>query len=576
MSLLDDKVNTVCVQDTDSYKALLNGGWNKRRLINKDSICKDNRNRNVVIKEYEVSEFGTYRVEVSILAGSKGFFDLTLFAGRRNMIARNIDIKASSKYHKVFYQAVFPYIPALTAKRLNDKKIYISVAGIDEADADGALKVKITKEDVPVIWVAGDSTLTDQNAGIPYYPYASCAGWAQTISRYVRNAAVCNLSHSGMTSNCFRDDGHYDICCEYMKKGDLFVIQFGHNDQKRRNLAAFGGYTDNLKRYVNEVRKKGAEPVICSPISRIPLKLSEEESRQLGMPMHYSLLQAHADAAKEVARNLNVRFVDLHKFSMDRWILFGDKAKDYFMPGDITHTNEYGAVMIADFFMSEVRDMIDEEMIENTAFSPDLDVKEIPKEIPGPGIFDIEPPYLDIKDNPYYEGIRKAFRYALLDPCVMYLHPDDCMPRGQLLMVMFNAFRMAGIRPYKKKFPDVQVDEWISGYVQALIENDLIDYRTYSSEKRDGSESETIYYFRPDDPLTYEELSQFLVLKLEHDKRECYTKRACELGLIDIDLNDKDKEISRAEVYTILTRYMDKVKLADESLPPDAEVHPVH
>ena len=143
-------------------------------------------------------------------------------------------------------------------------------------------------------------------------------------------------------------------------------------------------------------------------------------------------------------------------------------------------------------------------------------------------------------------------------------------------MVMFNAFRMAGIRPYKKIFPDVQVDEWISGYVQALIENDLIDYRTYSSEKRDGSESETIYYFRPDDPLTYEELSQFLVLKLEHDKRECYTKRACELGLIDIDLNDKDKEISRAEVYTILTRYMDKVKLADESLPPDAEVHPVH
>lgn len=198
MSLLDDKVNTVCVQDTDSYKALLNGGWNKRRLINKDSICKDNRNRNVVIKEYEVSEFGTYRVEVSILAGSKGFFDLTLFAGRRNMIARNIDIKASSKYHKVFYQAVFPYIPALTAERLNDKKIYISVAGIDEADADGALKVKITKEDVPVIWVAGDSTLTDQNAGIPYYPYASCAGWAQTISRYIRNAAVCNLSHSGM------------------------------------------------------------------------------------------------------------------------------------------------------------------------------------------------------------------------------------------------------------------------------------------------------------------------------------------------------------------------------------------
>ena len=492
------------------------------------------------------------------------------------MIARNIDIQSGNRYQIAFYQAVFPYIPALMAKRLNDKKIYISLAGIDEADADSAIEVKISREDVPVIWVAGDSTLTDQNAGIPYYPYASCAGWAQTISRYIRKAAVCNLSHSGMTSNCFRDDGHYDICREFIKKGDLFIIQFGHNDQKRRNLAAFGGYADNLRRYVNEIRQEGAEPIICSPISRIPLTLSPNESKHLGEPIHYSLLQAHADAAKKVAEELNVRFVDLHKFSMDKWISFGDKAKEYFMPGDITHTNEYGAVMIADFFMSEVRDMIDEECITNSDFDPEQDVKEIPKELPGPGIFDIEPPYLDISDSPYHEGIRKAFKYALLDPCVMYLHPNDCMPRGQLLMVMFAAFRMAGIRPYKKKFPDIQVDEWISGYVQALIENDLIDYRTYFSEKRDESGDEPIYYFRPDDPLTYEELAQFLVLKLEHDKRECYTIRACELGLMDINLKEKDKEISRAEVYTILARYMDLEKKADESLPSDAEVHPVH
>ena len=568
------KCKQISVQDTDSYTALFNGGWNKRRLLSDEGVKSDSRNRNVIVRSFSVPEFGTYRVEVTLSARVKELSELTLFAGRRNMIDRNICIKKGEEYQISFYQAVFPYIPALMADRINDKSIYVSKAGADEADIEEDLEVNISKEDVPVIWIAGDSTLTDQNAGIPYYPYGSCAGWAQILNKYVRKDAVCNLAHSGMTSNCFRDDGHYAICQEFMKKGDFFIMQFGHNDQKRRNLSAYGGYADNLGRFVIEARDKGAEPIICSPISRIPLELSKEESKDLSMPRHYSLLQAHADAARDVAEKLNVCFIDLHRMTFDKWVELGDKARDYFMPGDITHTNEYGAVLICSLFVENMKKQMDQGDGVSGPFCrdflPDSDTKTLPKELPGPSIFDIEPPYLDIKGIPEYERIRKAFKYCLLDPCVMYLHPYDQMPRGQLLMVMFNAFRMAGVRPYKKIFADIQVDEWISGYVQALIENNLIDYDTY------GRNAYSKLVFRPDDAVTYEELSQFLVRRLENKKYESYAKRAIELGLIDIDPADAGQAVNRAAVYSILARFMDRDNLSDQGLPSDAEVHPVH
>ena len=586
---------------TDSELALQNGGWNYRRLVqNKvtgadidksknnadgEQLQQENVCRNVAILRKDVPEFGTYRVEVTITAKEENLQNITLFAGRRNMIERGIYIPKGTTYKKTFYQVVTPYIPALSSKRYEDKSVFISVAGIpstkDSTDYTAPKTEKtqiifnVTKEEVPVIWAAGDSTLTDQNAGIPYYPYGSCAGWAQILARYINKAVVCNLAHSGMTTNCFRDDGHYAILQEFAKPGDFLIIQFGHNDQKRRNLAALGGYSDNLRRYINESLLIGMEPIICSPISRIPLTLSEDEAKELSMARHYSLLQEYADAAKAVAKELNVPFVDLHEMTFKKWIELGDDAKDYFMKGDITHTNEYGAMLIADMFVEAIRSMWDacscknENMhINNYAEElADPTIKLLPEELPAPSPFEIEPPYLDIQDEPNYDGIRKAFKYGLLDPCVMYLHPQDVMPRGQLLMVMFNAFKMNGVRPYKKKYPDIKVDEWISGYVQALIDAGYMD-----EDKK---------AFRPDDPLTFGELANFLTKRYADICNQNSTSRKQNISANSIlTRNDANSPMNRAQVYTVLAEFMDAVKeitgQVDSSFPEDAEVHPVH
>lgn len=570
-----DKSDVENKYDTESEAALKNGGWNYRKFADISDYDIDKR-RGVTVFKSEVSEFGTYEVTVSVRTYGEDR-DISLFAGRRNLIDGNIRLSEGEVYTKVFYQAVMPYIPALSSKRCNDKYIFVSMAGFspEEVDKPEGIQVSISavRKDVPVIWIAGDSTLTDQNAGIPYYPYGSCAGWAQMLTRYTDRVAVCNLAHSGMTTNCFRDDGHYAIALEYMKEGDIFIIQFGHNDQKRRNLAARGGYAHNLERFALEVRIKGATPVICSPISRIPLELSEADAKELSMPAFYSLLQEYADAARDVAREQDILFVDLHDKAMKKWIELSKEAGDYFIKGDITHTNEYGALMIADMFVKEVGNALPGlEYRELQVMTPGQDTKDIPKELPLKSPFEIEPPYLDISNIPEYEGIRKAFKYGLLDPCVMYLHPYDPMPRGQLLMVMFNAFKMPGTRPYKKKYKDVKVDEWISGYVQTLINEGFLD-------EEEGEKT----LFRPDDALTFGELSKFIIKRYEkaaYLSQEDCLERAKALGVIKIMSAKAEDVVCRADVYIILADCMDYAK--EEKTPgsvrlaSDADVHPVH
>lgn len=633
------------VSETDSVIALKNGGWNVRRLA--EVACRDEIGsmlyRNVDLYRIDVPEEGTYRVDLSIDAGKEDLKNLSVFAGRRNLIDYEVSIKAGEKYTRTFYQAVTPYIPPLCSEPVIDRCIFISIAGMRSHvlnDQESMLSdnckisVNVVREDVPVIWVAGDSTLTDQSAGVPYYPYGSCAGWAQTLARFIDKAAVCNLAHSGMTTNCFRDDGHFAIVKKMIKPGDLFIMQFGHNDQKRRNLGAFKEYDENLRRYVREIRRLGAEPVICSPISRIPAVITKADQKETynDEKQYYSLLSSYAKAAKKVSDELDVSFADLHKITFEKWAENIEDAHDFFMPGDITHTNEYGALLISGYFVEEMRKYIGagskvfekyDNNIKRLKVLPDLDTKVLPKELPGPDIFRIKPPYVDIKGIPEYESIKKAFRYGLLDPCVMHLHPYATLPRAQLLMLLFRAFGKAGVRPYKGSFKDIFFDEWDSGYVQALEDFNMIDLKCTCKKMPNENTDSTktcdqdsySYYFRPDDMLTYSEFAGFIIKFAQLDKivsenllkkinAEEFNRLFQENGVKD-DIDEaealsllgklgavrnksmllnaqepygvaKENEVTRQEVYSVLANIMEIRGQASKNLPSDSEVHPVH
>lgn len=557
---------------TKSEQALYSGGWNLRSSAKDtwmDSLSTTsdgvelNHSRYVMIFKVLVPEEGSYRVTLETYAGKKDIENMSVFCGRRNLIERDIHIPAEQNYQKSFYTYVAPYIPAMTSIPCTEKAIYISITGKHAKLS----KITIEKSEATVLYIAGDSTLTDQNALFPYYPYGSCAGWGQVLAQYFDSVAVCNQAHSGMTTNCFRDDGHWDIIKDRLKEKDIVMLQFGHNDQKRRNLAAFGGYTDNLRWYIKEIRKKGAYPIIVSPISRIPF---EEDGSW------HSLLTSYADACRTVASEYHVPFIDLHTLTFHKWCKLGkQESQDYFMKGDITHTNDYGANLIAAFVVSEILRQGMHPLAtllaftEKKMFLPENDTKKVPEEKSEGNMFDIEIPYLDIQGIPQYDDLVKALRRGLLDPCVMYLHPNEMMPRAQFLMVFFKALRISGKRPYLGAFCDLSKYEWDSAYVQTCIDENLIDFSTVENDR-----------FRPNDALTQEEYASFLIRGIKTNAAERNIslseafQEAQEKRLLPESADEKDI-ITRADCYAGLVRLMEFVDTSNKELPADTEIHPV-
>ena len=57
-----------------------------------------------------------------------------------------------------------------------------------------------------------------------------------------------------------------------LRAGDVVVIQFGHNDEKREDSTRFadadGAYRQNLERFVRETRARGATPILATSIVR--------------------------------------------------------------------------------------------------------------------------------------------------------------------------------------------------------------------------------------------------------------------------------------------------------------------
>ena len=552
---------------TQSEKSIYLGGWNLHPSVfdsvysfasTASNCVATTDKRAVLVFKSLVPHDGAYQIMMKITAGDKPIHNMRVFCSRRNLVAENINLAAHTSKQISFITYVAPYIPAMTSVPVSEKAIYISWTGENAA----VCEITVMETESPVLYVAGDSTLTDQNALYPYYPYGSCGGWAQMLAKYFPTLAICNQSHSGMTTNCFRDDGHWNIILEHIRPKDIVMLQFGHNDQKRRNLAAFGGYINNLRRYINEIRAVGAYPIVISPISRIPF----EDNGQFR-----SLLATHALACQVVADECDVPFINLHKLTFDKWVSLGEPdVHDYFI--DITHTNDYGANLIASYVVSEIQrqkiaplSTLPLNQVSNN-FSPNQDTKEV---LTKPAsAFEMDIPYVDIQGIPQYAHLVEALHFGLLDPCVMYLHPDAVMPRAQFLMVFFKAMRLSGKRPYLGKFSDLSRYEWDSSYVQACIDENLIDPATVSDT-----------HFRPDDALTAAEYASFLIRGCHaiSDRNlsltECYNS-ALEKGFVPKQYAPEDK-ISRADCYQGLVFLMKSLHSTEQALPSDAEVHPV-
>lgn len=205
--------------------------------------------------------------------------------------------------------------------------------------------------ETPTIYIAGDSTVTDQNASYPYIPASTYCGWGQMLPLYLEEGlAVSNHAQSGLTTKDFKK-ANWLLVKERLKPGDYLIIEFGHNDQKKEDLKAFGGYAENLRYYVQQARALGALPILCSPINRI---LFGPDGKII------NLLGEYRNAVKFVAAELQVPFLDLWQRTTEYMEAVGeDDAWDYFWcdgnSRDYTHTNDIGGKLIARLAAQEIQ-----------------------------------------------------------------------------------------------------------------------------------------------------------------------------------------------------------------------------
>ncbi len=205
--------------------------------------------------------------------------------------------------------------------------------------------------DAPTLYIAGDSTVADQKAEYPYEPAATYCGWGQMFPLYLKNGlGLSNHAQSGLTTADFKQ-ANWQVVKKRIKPGDFLIVEFGHNDQKKADLPANGGYRENLIYYVTEARKLGATPILCSPINRI---LFEEDGKLI------NLLGTYRDAVKKVAEEMQVPFIDLWSRTTEYMEAAGpEDAWDYFWGNgtsrDYTHTNDIGGKLIAKFVAQEIK-----------------------------------------------------------------------------------------------------------------------------------------------------------------------------------------------------------------------------
>jgi lysophospholipase L1-like esterase len=223
-----------------------------------------------------------------------------------------------------------------------------------------ALSASAADPELPTVHLVGDSTMADRSTadGNPE------RGWGQLLPAFVREGVrVENHAVCGRSSRSFRDEGRWAVVLERLRPGDWVVIQFGHNDQKRKRPDLYtdptGDFRDFLSQYVREARGRGARPVLATSIYRRYFDGDGKPKNTLGK---------YPEGTRAVADSLEVPLVDLHTLtrsllerkgvegSKDLFLHFEPGESPYFPKGkrDNSHLSETGARTVAELFAREI------------------------------------------------------------------------------------------------------------------------------------------------------------------------------------------------------------------------------
>ena len=210
------------------------------------------------------------------------------------------------------------------------------------------------------VWLAGDSTMAQKQPD-----KRPETGWGEALQPCFDSSAVrvANRAMNGRSTRSFVAEGRWKAIVDSLNAGDYVFIQFGHNDEKvgTNNYSSPDDYRRHLVQFVDDVRAKGAQPVLFTPVVR-----RKFDAAQL-VPTH----GAYPDAARAAAQERGVPLVDMDHASAALvqqlgpdssralWLHLDAGANPNYPNGvkDDTHFNPLGARTMAGLAIDALRSL---------------------------------------------------------------------------------------------------------------------------------------------------------------------------------------------------------------------------
>ncbi len=210
----------------------------------------------------------------------------------------------------------------------------------------GVRTLAIEKDDkVPTIFIAGDSTSTDQ----PREPFSS---WGQSLPMFFKpEIAVANHGESGESLRGFFGEKRVDKLMSVVRPGDWLFIQMGHNDQKEKGegVGALTTYKADLKRLAAMAKEKGVTVVLVSPMNRLTFA---EDGKTIT-----NSLGDYPEAVREAGKEDGIAVIDLNAMSKPFYESMGPvEAHKAFAGKDTTHHSDYGSYELARCIVQGIKD----------------------------------------------------------------------------------------------------------------------------------------------------------------------------------------------------------------------------
>ncbi len=294
---------------------------------------------------------GNYRVTVT-LGDREAPTVTTVKAELRRLMVEKVQTKPGEFVKRTFIvNTRTPRIDANTEVRLKDREKTSETWAWDDritlefANQHPAVSaIEIEKADVPTLYIAGDSTSTDQGRE----PFNS---WGQMLTRFFTpRIAVANHGESGESLRSFIGERRLAKLSTLMKSGDWLLIQMGHNDQKEKGegVGAFTTYKESLKKLIAEARRLGVTPILVTPMNRMTFDAEGKVTNSLG---------DYPEAVRQAGAEEKVEVIDLNAMSKLFYEALGPKdAVKAFADGDTTHHNNYGSYELARCIVQAIRE----------------------------------------------------------------------------------------------------------------------------------------------------------------------------------------------------------------------------